>query len=95
MVSRLLSMFSVQVYQDLFLRSIGTLIDPPDDPDRILSQKIHNRFERPNPKIVGSPEDLIGLLLQMLAFEPGMRPSAHELLSHPWFQLTAQEHDSS
>ena len=94
MVSRLLSMFSVQVHQVLFLRSIGTLIDPPDDPDRTLSQKIHNRFERPNPEIVSSPEDLVDLLHKMLAFEPGMRPSTHELLSHPWFQLTAEEHCS-
>ena len=88
-------MCSIQAYLDLFLRRIGTLIDPPDDPDRILSQKIHNQFERPNPEIVGSPEDLADLLQKMLAFEPGMRPSAHELLSHPWFQLTAEEHYSS
>ena len=71
---------------DLLLRHIGTLVDPPNDPDRTLSQKVHNRFERSNPEIAGSPEDLVDLLHKMLVFEPGTRPSARELLFHRWFQ---------
>lgn len=70
---------------------LGTLIDPPDDPDLTLSQKVHNRFERMKPKIAGTPEDLNDLLQKMLVFEPRKRQSARELLTHRWFQPTLEE----
>jgi serine/threonine protein kinase len=70
---------------------LGTLIDPTDDPDRTLSQKVHNRFERMKPQIAGSPEDLSDLLEKMRVFEPGKRRSARELLTHRWFHSTVEE----
>ncbi len=69
----------------------GTLIDPPDDPDLTLSQKVHHRFERLGPQIAGSPEDLIDLLQKMLVFEPAERQTARELLTHRWFRSTTEE----
>ncbi|KAL9117540.1 MAG: hypothetical protein Q9187_005922 [Circinaria calcarea] len=69
----------------------GIFIDPPDDPDLTLWQKVHNRFERSNPQIAGSPEDLVDLLQKMLVFEPAERQTARDLLTHRWFRSATGE----
>lgn len=52
---------------------------PPDPLETVFHREKRCEFD------AGEEESVINMLKQILRYEPEKRPSAEELLSHPWF----------
>ncbi|KAI9162800.1 Cytochrome P450 monooxygenase apf7 [Paramyrothecium foliicola] len=55
-----------------------------EEPFQSLEQKLKKRW--PGPDAESEAKEVLDLLLRILSLDPGNRPSAAEILQHPWFR---------